>query len=133
MIAIDLKEKFHINFFSGYVGPDRKFTYLKYIIQYRLINHKIIIHNKHQNQLLDFVINKNHNIVLGKYHLYLSNDADYVYGAGRIRIDEYGIINYLDNWSGHYQPTLSDFHQTKLFIYNKFIIDNDCVIHYIDK
>ena len=41
----------------------------------------------------------------------LSNCESFVHGAGRIKIIQNKIV-YIDNWSGHYRPTLSEFSNT---------------------
>lgn len=103
-----------------YLGPSKTPTYIRFKIKYRILNKKIILNKKHANKLLDFIIDEKFNIVLGHYHLYLSNNKDYVYGAGRIMIDELGFVSYLDNHSGHYKPSYKDFAQTKEYFISSF-------------
>lgn len=54
---------------------------------------------------VDFVINKEGNLVLGKKHQLLGN-ADDVMAAGQLKIDGQGMIRRIDNSSGHYRPTV---------------------------
>ncbi|MGL5149026.1 MAG: hypothetical protein ACRC7N_00430 [Clostridium sp.] len=56
---------------------------------------------------VDFVINKDGNLVLGKKHQLLGN-ADDVMAAGQLKIDGKGMIRRIDNGSGHYRPTVEE-------------------------
>ena len=56
---------------------------------------------------VDFVINKEGNLVLGKKHQLLGN-ADDVMAAGQLKIDGQGMIRRIDNSSGHYRPTVEE-------------------------
>lgn len=90
-------------------------------ILYKLRNGKIDIHKENENELLDFILDKNNNLILGSLHKLLSNLGSFVHGAGRIRISDNKII-YIDNYSGHYRPTLSEFYFT-LFLMDKIGFD----------
>lgn len=56
---------------------------------------------------VDFVINKEGNLVLGKKHQLLGN-ADDVMAAGQLKIDGQGMIRRIDNRSGHYRQTVEE-------------------------
>lgn len=56
---------------------------------------------------VDFVINKEGNLVLGKKHQLLGN-ADDVMASGQLKIDGQGMIRRIDNSSGHYRPTVNE-------------------------
>lgn len=60
------------------------------------------------NNKLDYIITLNNQLCLGIGHLYTSNDAEMVMCAGRIVINNYGYITYIDNKSGHYRPKLEN-------------------------
>jgi hypothetical protein len=90
-------------------GPNRIRKHIRYKIEHRINDKKIILFkNEYYNLFLDFIIDLNYNLVLGDYHLFLSDDSDYVQGAGRIIINNKGNITKLDNKSGHYKPSLND-------------------------
>lgn len=54
----------------------------------------------YRNVYLDFVIDRDYNLLLGYGHYKLNKKADYLLGAGRVVIDD--LIYYIDNDSGHY-------------------------------
>ena len=56
---------------------------------------------------VDFVINRDGNLVIGKKHQLLGN-ADDVMAAGQLKIDGQGMIRRIDNSSGHYRPTVEE-------------------------
>lgn len=56
---------------------------------------------------VDFVINEQGNLILGKKHQFLGN-ADDVMAAGQLKIDGQGMIRRIDNNSGHYRPTVEE-------------------------
>jgi len=58
---------------------------------------------------VDFVIDTNGNLQLGRKHQALSNNGD-VLGAGTMKIVD-GKIKRIDNLSGHYQPNSAEFWQ----------------------
>lgn len=114
------------NFHFIYLGPSKIPTHIRFKIKHRILNKKIILNKKHTNKLLDFIIDEKYNIALGHYHLYLSNNKDYVYGAGRVMINESGFISYLDNHSGHYRPSYEEFSKIKQY----FISNFQCYLNY---
>ncbi|WP_160143455.1 LamG-like jellyroll fold domain-containing protein [Chryseolinea soli] len=54
--------------------------------------------------LYDFVITEKGEFKIGRGHYTLSGEAASVKGAGQIHIDSDGKIDYIDDYSGHYQP-----------------------------
>ncbi len=74
-------------------------------------NGKVDLDDRFQGELLDFILDKNNNLIIGSIHKLLSNCESFVHGAGRIKIIQNKIV-YIDNWSGHYRPTLSEFYNT---------------------
>lgn len=59
----------------------------------------------------DFVISKNGQLSLGAGHHTLSRGANEVRAAGQLKIYN-GQVTRINNWSGHYQPSIE---QSKLF------------------
>lgn len=59
----------------------------------------------------DFVISKNGQLSLGAGHHTLSGGANEVRAAGQLKIYN-GQVTRINNWSGHYQPSIE---QSKLF------------------
>jgi hypothetical protein len=51
-------------------------------------------------------------IRIGLGHYYLSGNADFVMGAGRMKINNEGKISSIDAESGHYRPTDSELDAT---------------------
>lgn len=56
---------------------------------------------------MDFVIDKNGKLIIGKKHQTLGNAED-VLAAGQLKVDGYGMIRRIDNNSGHYRPTVEE-------------------------
>ncbi|KJD46344.1 hypothetical protein [Paenibacillus terrae] len=54
---------------------------------------------------VDFVIDKNGKLVIGKRHHTLGN-RDEVLAAGQLKINGQGEVRRIDNKSGHYRPTV---------------------------
>lgn len=125
----DYQPKSHIVF----IGPNRIKKYIRYKIKHRIIKGKIFCGLKHTDTLLDFILDNKLNLILGRYHLYLANNNDYVYAAGRVKIDNFGYISYLDNWSGHYRPTYLDFINFSEYFKKHFQTTRDCQFNFIDK
>ena len=68
-----------------------------------------ILNNKFEpNKLYDFIVDVNGNLKIGGGHYRLSQKASNVKAAGEIKVDKYGKIIYLNNESGHYEPTKED-------------------------
>jgi hypothetical protein len=116
-----------------FVGPNRIKKYIRYKIKHRIIKQKIFCSLKHTNILLDFIIDDKLNLILGHYHLYLANNKKHVYAAGRMTIDQFGLISYIDNWSGHYRPSYDDFVNFVKYLKQNFKIRDDCMFNFVDK
>ena len=56
---------------------------------------------------MDFIIDKNGKLVIGKKHQMLGN-ADDVLAAGQLKVDGNGMIRRIDNQSGHYRPGIEE-------------------------
>ncbi len=76
--------------------------YLAFTIQDSkiLFNGRAVSHGRH-----DFIITKSGHLSVGKGHYYLSGKAEEVLAAGEIRIYD-GQIKAINNWSGHYRPSI---------------------------
>ena len=73
---------------------------------YDVVDHKFVFKVPHNvNEMYDFVVTKDGKLLIGYGHYKLSKKQDIIKAAGRIKIDENGKINYIDNVSGHYRPT----------------------------
>lgn len=66
-------------------------------------NGKIHIENGIQN--VDFVIDMNGNLHLGRGHSFLANGMD-VQAAGTLKVNSQGYVRAISNGSGHYTPTV---------------------------
>ncbi len=75
------------------------------IIDYTIENGQIKGVNGQRN--LDFVVDSEGKLILGKKHHTLGNGQD-VLGAGQLKLDGQGRIRRIDNLSGHYQPTVNE-------------------------
>lgn len=60
------------------------------------------------NKLYDYVVDNEGNLIIGGGHYKLSKKAEKVKAAGEIKIDNNGKVSYLNNESGHYEPTKED-------------------------
>jgi hypothetical protein len=70
-----------------------------------IANGEIMVDGNIGNDSYDFVITSQGELRLGEGHYFLSDMADEVKGAGIINITN-GKIDYIDNNSGHYVPTI---------------------------
>lgn len=59
------------------------------------------------DELLDFIINKEGELLIGRGHYKLNKKNEKLYFAGRLKIKN-GLIYYIDNDSGHYSPSHKD-------------------------
>lgn len=60
------------------------------------------------NTKYDYVVDVNGDILIGDGHYKLASKADNVKAAGEIMIDNNGKVIYLNNESGHYEPSKED-------------------------
>ncbi|PAE17736.1 hypothetical protein CHH91_02380 [Virgibacillus sp. 7505] len=94
---------------------------------------------------LDFIIDAENNLVIGKKHHFLGNAQD-VKAAGQLKLNGQGKVRRIDNLSGHYRPTVNEgmnypdlFKQNNLNINNSWLelyeikIDEDGFVESIDK
>lgn len=89
-----------------------------------IVDSKIVLDSREANYDLDFVIMLNGELRVGKGHYYLSDMAEEVIAAGQMGVKN-GKIEYLDNWSGHYQPSKTNLLETaKIFRENNLAADN---------
>ena len=73
---------------------------------------------------MDFVIDKNGKLIIGKKHQTLGNAED-VSAAGQLKVDGDGMIRRIDNNSGHYRPTVDEATKyPELFEKTGFNLDN---------
>ena len=49
---------------------------------------------------------------IGLKHYWMSDEASFVYGAGRMIVSQEGNVEYVDNHSGHYIPNPDQFQQS---------------------
>lgn len=69
---------------------------------------------------MDFIINNDGELHIGKGHYKLNHKAKTLRGSGRLRINEQFKVDYLDNDSGHYPTTKQEFERiAKVFIKSK--------------
>lgn len=72
------------------------------------------------NKNLDYILDINQRLHIGLSHYYLIKNAPMVLGAGSLKINKSGKVYYIDNKSGHYQPTKEQFNQS-IILLNKNI------------
>lgn len=75
------------------------------IFNYTIEGGKINIENGIQN--VDFVIDMNGNLHIGRGHSYLAGGQS-VQAAGTMKVNSQGYIRNITNKSGHFQPTVSE-------------------------
>lgn len=56
----------------------------------------------------DFIIMESGELRIGRGHDYLAKQAESVIGDGELYITEEGKVDMINNFSGHYQPTLAE-------------------------
>ncbi len=66
---------------------------------------KIIDPEFKPNEIYDFVVTLDGELLIGKEHFKLAKKAGKIKAAGELKINELGKIIYLNNESGHYKPT----------------------------
>lgn len=108
-----LKLNFHINS----IGLRLKVPQVGSLkIEYCLLNNAIyLFDDKYYNKTIDYIVNLENELLLGKGHYKLNNKNNSLKMAGEILINEFGKIAYIDNNSGHYMP--------HSILFSKFIID----------
>lgn len=77
---------------------------------------KVLDNRFEPNKLYDYVVDSNGNLIIGDGHYKLAKKANSVKAAGEIKVNKYGKVTYLNNESGHYEPTSTDLNN----IVNKF-------------
>lgn len=66
--------------------------------------------------MLDFVVTKEGNILLGMKHYWMCEEQTFVYASGRLILNGSGGIEYIDNYSGHYPNDEKQFiHSMRFF------------------
>jgi RHS repeat-associated protein len=86
-------------------------------IKHILSEGKVLFPNgKLQSGVYDFVITKANKVILGNGHYHLSNAANKLKAAGRITVNNQGVIKAIDNWSGHYQPNWYQLKNAKILL-----------------
>lgn len=86
------------------------------------------------HQKLDYILDVNNKFYIGLGHYFLIRNAPYVLAAGSLSVNTLGLLSYIDNKSGHYQPTPDEFtkslHKLKLFL--DFSLINTEELEYCD-
>ena len=90
------------NRFPNEIQSGRRFNY-------SIDNGKIYLENGIQE--VDFVIDMDGNLHLGRGHSFLANGKN-VQAAGQLKVNSQGYVRRIDNLSGHYSPNVE---QGKLF------------------
>lgn len=84
---------------------------------YKIIDNRIFVDSK-PLKIHDYIIDINGILRIADGHPLGSEFPYCVNGAGRLIVDESGIIKYIDNWSGHYKPTEQEFNNSLKFLNN---------------
>lgn len=83
----------------------------------------------------DYILDVNNKFHIGLGHFFLIQNAPYVLAAGRLSINTLGLLSYIDNKSGHYQPNMDEFikslDELKLFL--DFSLINTKQLEYCDE
>jgi hypothetical protein len=84
---------------------------------------------------LDYVLDVNHKFHIGLGHFFLIQNAPYVLAAGRLSVNTLGLLSYIDNKSGHYQPNMDEFIESldKLKVFLDFRLINTKQLEYCDE
>lgn len=104
-------------------------------------NRITFIDDQPYNQKIDYIINDDSLLLFGKGHFKLNEKKDSLLMAGEIIINKKGKITYINNNSGHYQPTEEEFKSffnelkdnyqellIKKFKYEIFYFENQCKV-----
>ena len=83
---------------------------------------------------LDYVLDVNNKFHIGLGHFFLIQNAPYVLAAGRLSVNTLGLLSYIDNKSGHYQPNMDEFIESldKLKVFLDFRLINTKQLEYCD-
>jgi hypothetical protein len=92
-------------------------------ILFSIEDDKILLQSdNYYNLTLDFIIEHDWRMKLGYSHEFLSKNKTFVYGAGCLSIDKFSKkIIYLDNKSGHFQPTIDKFNKQVFPLFKRLI------------
>ena len=84
---------------------------------------------------LDYVLDVNNKFHIGLGHFFLIQNAPYVLAAGRLSFNTLGLLSYIDNKSGHYQPNMDEFIKSldKLKLFLDFSLINTKQLEYCDE
>jgi len=87
---------------------------------YDIVDNRIIFDNGDlYNQNIDFIITEDYDLMLGFGHYKLNKKDKTLLMAGEMIVDDYGRIKYINNNSGHYQPSKKEFKNFVKEIKNK--------------
>lgn len=86
------------------------------------------------HQKLDYILDVNNKFHIGLGHYFLIRNAPYVLAAGSLSVNTLGLLSYIDNKSGHYQPTPNEFTKSldKLKLFLDFSLINTEKLEYYD-
>jgi RHS repeat-associated protein len=77
---------------------------------------KVFFTKGSNGNIVDFVITKSNEVLLGSGHFHLSNAANKIKSAGQLNINSKGVITSISNWSGHYQPNFVQLQNSKTYL-----------------
>jgi len=88
---------------------------------YNIDKSKIIIDNNYSNKRIDYLINIYGEFILGHGHYKLSKKNKHIIMGGEVIINSNGKIVYINNNSGHYQPSTNKFNE----FYNYLMLETN--------
>lgn len=78
---------------------------------YNINKSEIIIDNNYSDERIDYLINIDGEFILGYGHYKLSKKNKHIIMGGELTINSNGKIIYINNNSGHYQPSDDKFNE----------------------
>lgn len=85
------------------------------VYRYDIVNNRIKLYDDVNNKKIDFIVNIDNELLFGFGHFRLNKKEEKLIMAGEVIISD-GKITYMNNNSGHYQPSVIEFENfLKLF------------------
>jgi len=93
--------------YSGWLNKilwGQRFGSSNYVYKSSIKNGKLLTEGGAESGVLDFIISKEGQLLVGSGHSHLSKQANSVIAAGQLQLEN-GVVKMINNQSGHYKPT----------------------------
>lgn len=97
---------------------------------YDVVDNKFVFHvPPDTEELYDFVITFDGQLLIGVGHYKLAKKADMIKGAGSLKINDEGKISYINNTSGHYRPSKMQLEEIAKVLIDLDLTSDDLEVH----